>query len=128
ITLLDPKGRAAAEERGLTSYFALQPIGVIFGQGVLGFGCIGRNAFGSCYIDEGIVSRSVGFLRDGMNCLQFGRRIQKALVSAFDIVIYLDAEDTAGLSAGHDLRRVIRLKPVCADANVVCPILFAWIG
>src|SRR4029077_16003672 len=55
IAFLDPEGGAAAEDGSLTSDLALQPIGMILGQGVRSLISVRRNALGARDIDESVV-------------------------------------------------------------------------
>ena len=126
----DPKGRAAAKDRGFTRDFALQPVGMILGYCVGDLVAMSGDAFGSGDVDEGVVSRRMRFFCHGTNRLQLRGRVKKAFVAAGYVVIHLDPEDTRFLGVRDDLIRAVPGKTVGADAHIVRPILFdsCWRG
>ena len=73
ITLLDPERRAAAKYCRLPGDFALQPVRMVFRQGVRRLVPIGRNALGASDINERVIFRGMRFLgHSGKGLVGFG--------------------------------------------------------
>ena len=82
---------------------------MVFGQGVLRLISVCGNAFGTGDVYEGPVAGAVRLLGDGTNGFQFLIRIKEALVSARNVIVYLDPEHTALGGLPHDHLRIISL-------------------
>ena len=101
---------------------------MFFGQGVSRLIRVRRNAFGTGDVYERPIAGTVRLLRDGMNGFEFLSGIKEALVSARNVIIYLNAEYVAFGSLAHDRLRIISLQTVGADSHHVYPIHAGRLG
>ena len=81
------------------------------------------DALGAGDVYERVVAGGVRFLGDRVNGLQLLRGIQKALVSARDVIVYFDPENVGVGGPADDLIRIVEPQAVTGDADVVRPVL-----
>ena len=115
--------RAAAEQGGFAGDFSLQPVRVILGHAVRCWSRFGGDAFGARDVYESVVAGGVSLLGDCVNGLQLLGGIQKALVSARNVVVHFDAEYVRISGPADDLIRIVEPQAVTGDADVVRPVL-----
>ena len=123
VALANPEGAAAAEQRGFAGHFSLQPVRVILGHAVRAGRRFGGNAFRARDVYESVVAGGVSLLGNCVNGLQLLAGIQKAFVSARNVIVYFDPEDVSVGGPADDLIRVVEAQAVTGDADVVRPVL-----
>src|SRR5208282_736127 len=103
---------------------------MILRQRVRSLIAVRRDAFGPGDVDEGVVSGLMRRFRYVMNRLQLFFWLEKAFIASRNIVVDLNAEDTARLGLVDNLLRIAAPESVRADAHVVSPVLLGrdWSG
>src|ERR1019366_1941078 len=87
----DPESVAASEDRRRALDVAMQPVGMILGERVLGFISVWSDALGAGDINESMVAGLVGLPGKGPDGIQFLGGIDETVVSAGDIIVDLNA-------------------------------------
>src|SRR6266550_2314717 len=101
---------------------------MVFGHSVRRLISVCGDAFSTGDVYERPVARMVRLLRDGTDRFQFLSGIKEALVSARNVIIYLNPEYVVFGSLAHNFLRTVSLQAVGADSYHVCPIHTGRLG
>ena len=86
-------------------------------------GGVCRDALRTCDVYEGVVAGRVSFHGDRVDRLQFLGGVDKALVTARNVIVHLDPEDVGVGGLADDLSRIIETQAVTGDTHVMRPVL-----
>src|SRR5207249_6499793 len=89
----NPKGRTAAEDRWLAGALPLNPVGMIFEEGMLPLVGARCDAFEAGNVDESIITCRMGLLGDGFDRSKLFSRTMKTFVAPRNVIIRLDSVD-----------------------------------
>src|SRR5439155_9573832 len=117
----NPKGRTAAEDRWLAGALPLNPVGMIFEEGMLPLIGARRDAFEAGNVDESIITCRMGLLGDGFDRSKLFSRIEKTFVAPRNVIIRLDSEDMRIAGVFDDGIDAVQAQTVSADPHKMRP-------
>src|SRR4029453_14303152 len=90
---------------------------------MLGFFCVGGDAFGAGDVDERLISNLVRLFGKPGDWWKLFRWIEKAFIAARDVIVYFDPKHVASLGVSDNRARIRGAEAVGANANIVGPVL-----